>query len=92
MKRLKSAIAVFVFELLDLIFLCVSAIIHARRTICKNNVMICLSILYKASLQTFITNFMSTLATDVVLTIHIPKMMHSLSIENEFSVGVITDS
>ena len=38
-KRLKSAIAVFVFEQSDLIFLCVSAI-HARRTICKNYVMI----------------------------------------------------
>ena len=48
-KRLKSAVAVFVFEQLNLIFLCVSAI-HARRTICKDYVMICLSILYKTSL------------------------------------------
>ena len=48
-KRLKSAIVVFLFEQLDLIFLCVSAI-HARRTICKDYVMICLSILYKTSL------------------------------------------
>ena len=32
-KRLKSAIAVFVFEQSDFIFLCVSAI-HARRTMC----------------------------------------------------------
>ena len=34
-KKLKSVIAVFVFEQLHLIFLCVSAI-HARRTICKD--------------------------------------------------------
>ena len=43
-KRLKSAIAVFVFEQLDFIFLCVSAI-HARPTICKDYVMSCLSYL-----------------------------------------------
>ena len=41
-----EVIVVFVFEQLDLIFLCVSAI-HARRTICKDYVVICLSILYK---------------------------------------------
>ena len=49
LKRLKSAIAVFVFEQSDFIFLCVSAI-HGRRTICKGYVMNCLSILYKTSL------------------------------------------
>ena len=49
LKRLKSAIAVFVHEQSDIIFLCVSAI-HARRTICKDYVMNCLSILYKTSL------------------------------------------
>ena len=38
LKRLKSAIAVFVFEQSDFIFLCVSAI-HARRTICTDYVM-----------------------------------------------------
>ena len=43
-KRLKSAIAVFVFEQLDFIFLCVSAI-HARPTLCKDYVMSCLSYL-----------------------------------------------
>ena len=48
-KRLKSAIAVFVFEQLDFIFLYVSEI-HARRTTCKDYVMICFSILYKTSL------------------------------------------
>ena len=50
LKRLKSAITVFVFEQSDFIFLCVSAI-HARRTICKDYVMNCLSILYKTSLS-----------------------------------------
>ena len=49
LKRLQSGIAVFVFEQSDFIFLCVSAI-HARRTICKDYVMNCLSILYKTSL------------------------------------------
>ena len=49
LKRLKSAIAFFVFEQSDFIFLCVSAI-HAWRTIYKDFVMNCLSILYKASL------------------------------------------
>ena len=49
LKRLKSAIAVFIFEQSDFIFLCVSAI-HARRTICKDYVMNSLSILYKTSL------------------------------------------
>ena len=49
LKRLKSAIAVFVFEQSGFIFLCVSAI-HVRRTICKDYVMNCLSILYKTSL------------------------------------------
>ena len=49
LKRLKSAIAVFVFEQSDFIFLCVSAI-HAWRTICKDYVMNCLCILYKTSL------------------------------------------
>ena len=49
LKRLKSAIAVFVFEQSDFIFLCVSAI-HVRRTICKDYVMNCLCILYKTSL------------------------------------------
>ena len=48
-KRLKSAIAVFVFKQLDLIFLYVLTI-HAWRMICKDYVMICLSILYKTSL------------------------------------------
>ena len=51
LQRLKSAIAVFVFEQLELRILCVSAI-HARRTICKDYVMNCLSILYKTSLIT----------------------------------------
>ena len=51
LKRLKSAIAVFVFEQSDFIFLCVSAI-HAGRTICKDYVMNCLSVLYKTSLVT----------------------------------------
>ena len=50
LKRLKSAITVFVFEQSDYIFLCVSAI-HARRTICKDYVMNCFSILY----ETFLT-------------------------------------
>ena len=45
LKRLKSAIAVFVFEQSDFVFLCVSAI-HAQRTICKDYVMNCPSILY----------------------------------------------
>ena len=49
LKRLKSDIAVFVFKQSDCIFLCVSAI-HARRTTCKDYVMVCLSILYKTSL------------------------------------------
>ena len=49
-KRLKSAIAVFVFKQLDLILLCVS-VIHVKRTICKDYVMICLSILFKISLE-----------------------------------------
>ena len=49
LKRLKSAIAVFVCEQSDFIFLCVS-VIHARCTISKNYVMSCLSILYKTSL------------------------------------------
>ena len=44
LKRLKSAIAFFVLEQSDFIFLCVSAI-YARRTICKDYVMNCLSIL-----------------------------------------------
>ena len=48
-KRLKSVIAIFVFEQLDLIFLRVSAI-HARFTIYKDYVMICLFIPYKTSL------------------------------------------
>ena len=50
LKRLKSAIAVFVFEQSDFIFLWVSAI-HTRRTVCKDYVMNCLSILYKTSLD-----------------------------------------
>ena len=49
LKRLKFAIAFFVFEQSDFIFLCVSAI-HARRTICKDYVMNYLSIIYKTSL------------------------------------------
>ena len=51
LKRLKSAIAVSVFEQSDLIFLCVLAI-HARRTICKDYLINCLSILYKTFLCT----------------------------------------
>ena len=49
LKRLKCAIAVFVSEQSDFIFLYVSAI-HARRKICKDYAMNCLSILYKTSL------------------------------------------
>ena len=53
LKRLISAIEVFVFEQSDCISLRVSAT-HARRTICEDYVMNCLSILYKTSL--IITN------------------------------------
>ena len=49
-ERLKSAIAVFVFEQSDLTFLCVSAI-HTGRMICKDYVMICLSILYNYTVR-----------------------------------------
>ena len=49
-KRFRPAIAVFVFKQLDLIFLCLLAI-NARCTICKDYITICLSILYKTSLD-----------------------------------------
>ena len=67
LKRLKSAVATFVFEQSDFIFLCVSAI-HARRTICKDYVMNCLSILYKTSLVIALS-LLSIIVTIVVIII-----------------------
>ena len=59
LKRLKSAIAAFVFEQSDFIFLCVSAI-HARRTICKDCIMNYLSInLFGYSLYPTIMNLLT---------------------------------
>ena len=77
-KRVKSTFAVFVFEQLDLIFPCVLAI-HARRTICKDYVMICLSIPYEISLAGNDDNIYevgnanySTSVFDVMMVILIP--------------------